>query len=130
LVGGIDLKFKESDGQLAFEVRFETPSGDQAPRWLYDRRWHHCYMQTVLRCHMAAFDAIGGVPEEILYDRMKTAVIGEGGGRLSCGALLATWSSEPKSGSLRTSEQNPLGFLMSFSCGLSPCARHIRWTLL
>jgi hypothetical protein len=34
-------------------------------------------MQTVLRCHMAAFAAIGGVPHEILYDRMKTAVIGE-----------------------------------------------------
>jgi len=37
-------------------------------------------MQTVLRCHMAAFEAIGGVPNEILYDRMKTAVIGEAGG--------------------------------------------------
>jgi len=39
-------------------------------------------MQTVLRCHMAAFEAIGGVPKEILYDRMKTAVIGEGGGSI------------------------------------------------
>ena len=28
---------------------------------------------------MAAFEAIGGVPNEILYDRMKTAVIGEAG---------------------------------------------------
>jgi transposase len=27
---------------------------------------------------MAAFEAIGGVPREILYDRMKTAVIGRG----------------------------------------------------
>jgi hypothetical protein len=32
----------------------------------------------VLRCHVAAFEAIGGAPREILYDRMKTAVIGEG----------------------------------------------------
>ena len=31
----------------------------------------------MLRCHMAAFEALGGVPREILYDRMKTAVIGE-----------------------------------------------------
>jgi hypothetical protein len=31
----------------------------------------------VLRCHIAALEAIGGVPHEILYDRMKTAVIGE-----------------------------------------------------
>jgi DNA replication protein DnaC len=34
-------------------------------------------MQTVLGCHKAAFEALGGVPREILYDRMKTAVIGE-----------------------------------------------------
>ena len=33
--------------------------------------------QSVLRCHIAAFEAIGGAPREILYDRMKTAVIGE-----------------------------------------------------
>ena len=37
----------------------------------------HQDLQTVLRCHMAAFEAIGGVPRELLYDRMKTAVIGE-----------------------------------------------------
>jgi transposase len=34
-------------------------------------------LQTLLRCHMLAFSAIGGVPIEILYDRMKTAVAGE-----------------------------------------------------
>jgi hypothetical protein len=34
-------------------------------------------MQSVLRCHIAALEAIGGAPREILYDRMKTAVIGE-----------------------------------------------------
>lgn len=37
----------------------------------------HQDLQTLLRCHMAAFAAIGGVPIEILYDRMKTAVTGE-----------------------------------------------------
>jgi len=31
----------------------------------------------VLRCHLAAFAALGGVPRQILYDRMKTAVLGE-----------------------------------------------------
>ena len=30
-----------------------------------------------MRCHIAAFEAMGGAPEHILYDRMKTAVIGE-----------------------------------------------------
>jgi transposase len=91
----------------AFEVRFETPPGEQAqvdfaqfqviftdepsaPRivWLFSlvlgysrliwaRFVAHQDLQTVLRCHMAAFAALGGVPREILYDRMKTAVIGE-----------------------------------------------------
>ena len=31
--------------------------------------------QIVLHCQIAAFEAIGGVPAEILYDRMKTAAI-------------------------------------------------------
>jgi hypothetical protein len=34
-------------------------------------------LATVLRCHIAAFEALGGAPEHILYDRMKTAVLGE-----------------------------------------------------
>ena len=96
----------------AFEVRFETPPGDQAQvdfaqfqlqftdepavtrivwlfsfvlgfsRLIWARFVLHQDMQTVLRCHMAAFDAIGGIPHEILYDRMKTAVIGEAGGSI------------------------------------------------
>lgn len=35
---------------------------------------------TVLRCHVLAFEAIGGAPQEILYDRMKTAALGEDAG--------------------------------------------------
>jgi transposase len=30
---------------------------------------------TVLMCHVLAFEYFGGVPEEILYDNMKTAFI-------------------------------------------------------
>jgi transposase len=86
----------------AFEIRFETPPGDQAQvdfaqfqlqftdepaitrivwlfsfvlgfsRLIWARFVLHQDMQTVLRCHMAAFNAIGGIPNEILYDRMKT----------------------------------------------------------
>ena len=37
----------------------------------------HQDLQSILRCHIAALEAIGCVPREILYDRMKTAVIGE-----------------------------------------------------
>ena len=96
----------------SFEARFETPPGDQAQvdfaqfqvvftdepavtrivwlfsfvlgfsRLIWARFVLHQDMQTVLRCHMAAFEAIGGIPIEILYDRMKTAVIGEAGGSI------------------------------------------------
>ncbi len=91
----------------AFERRFETPPGKQAqvdfaffkttftdePEaervvWLFSMVLGHSRMMwarfvarqdlpTVLRCHIAAFEAFGGVPGQILYDRMKTAVLGE-----------------------------------------------------
>jgi transposase len=90
-----------------FEVRFETPPGEQAqvdlarfevrfldepgakrivwlfslvlgqPRLIWARFVVHQDLETVLRCHIAALEAIGGAPREILYDRMKTAVVGE-----------------------------------------------------
>lgn len=92
-----------------FEVRFETPAGQQAQvdfarfvteftdepgvqrivwlfsmvlghsRFIFARFVMHQDLQTLLRCHMQAFAAFGGVPIEILYDRMKTAVTGEDG---------------------------------------------------
>jgi transposase len=90
-----------------FEVRFETPAGQQAQvdfaefrvafadeggmerkvwlfamvlghsRYLWAQFVMHQDLPTVLRCHMEAFEHFGGVPREILYDRMKTAVLGE-----------------------------------------------------
>lgn len=91
----------------AFEVRFETPAGRQAQvdfaefkvcfaaepglqrkvwlfamvlghsRYLWAQFVLHQDLANVLRCHMEAFEHFGGVPREILYDRMKTAVLGE-----------------------------------------------------
>jgi transposase len=85
-----------------FEVRFETPPGRQAQvdfahfrtvftdepgverivwlfsmvlghsRMLWGRFVLHQDLQTLLRCHAAAFEALGGVPEQTLYDRMRT----------------------------------------------------------
>ena len=82
-------------------VRFETPPGRQAQvdfahfrtaftdqpsverivwlfsmvlghsRMLWARFVLHQDLQTLLRCHTDAFDALGGVPAEILYDRMR-----------------------------------------------------------
>jgi len=46
-------------------------------RLIWARFILHQDLQSVLRCHVAALEAIGGAPREILYDRMKTAVTGE-----------------------------------------------------
>ena len=46
-------------------------------RLIWARFVLHLDLQSVLRCHIAALEAIGGAPRTILYDRMKTAVIGE-----------------------------------------------------
>ncbi len=46
-------------------------------RLIWARFVLHQDLQSVLRCHIAALEAIGGAPHTILYDRMKTAVIGE-----------------------------------------------------
>lgn len=87
-----------------FETRFETPPGRQAQvdfahfrtefddhpgsehvvwlfslvlghsRMLWGRFVPHQDLPTLLRCQAAAFTALGGVPEQILYDRMRTVV--------------------------------------------------------
>ena len=46
-------------------------------RWIWGRFCATQDLQTVLRCHIDAFAAMDGAPSELLYDRMKTAVIGE-----------------------------------------------------
>src|SRR6478609_3536657 len=85
-----------------FEVRFETPPGRQAQvdfahfrtvftdepeaerivwlfslvlghsRMMWGRFVRHQDTQTLLRCHADAFADLGGVPTEILYNRMRT----------------------------------------------------------
>ena len=46
-------------------------------RWLWGRFCFNQKLETVLRCHVRALSACGGAPREVLYDRMKTAVLGE-----------------------------------------------------
>jgi transposase len=100
---------RPQNGPKPYEVRFETPPGVQAQvdfarfvvdfaddpgssrivwlfslvlgysRLIFARYVQHQDLQTLLRCHIQAFAALGGVPIEILYDRMKTAVTGEDG---------------------------------------------------
>jgi transposase len=70
-------------------------------RWLWGRFCPNQGLETVMRCHIAAFEAMGGCCSEILYDRMKTAVIGEDAAGVvtynaSLVALLAHYRSAPK----------------------------------
>lgn len=90
-----------------FEHRFETAPGEQAQvhfaqlksdftqepgrirvvwmfslvlgysRWLSGQFDHGQHLASALRCHMQAFAELGGVPWQIFYDRMNTAVLGE-----------------------------------------------------
>ena len=57
--------------------RLAVLDGAGLRRLIWARFVIHQDLQSVLRCHIAALEAIGGAPREILYDRMKTAVIGE-----------------------------------------------------
>ena len=91
---GWEHRFETPPGRQAqvdfarFVVRFRsTPEREQIV-WLFSMilgysRYLFCRfvlrqdLPAVIRCHIEAFGALGGVPEQILYDRMKTAVIGE-----------------------------------------------------
>ena len=114
-----------------FERRFETQPGEQAQadfaefktgfadepgvvrkihlfsfvlgcsRWLWGRFCADQKLETVPGCHVSAFDACGGATKEVLYDRMKTAVLGEDADRSavynpSLVALLDHYGSAPK----------------------------------
>ena len=46
-------------------------------RYLYAQFVARQDLTSLIRCHIEAFNDFGGVPEQILYDRMKTAVLGE-----------------------------------------------------
>jgi len=96
-------ELKEKKGQIAY-LRFETEPGFQAQvdfgefqveqvdgiirklylfamilgysRKIYAELIETCNLPTFLDCHIRAFDHFGGVPDEILYDRMKNVFIG------------------------------------------------------
>lgn len=44
-------------------------------RWQYVRFFRHADAHSVCHAHLLAFEAAGGIPEEILYDRMKQIVL-------------------------------------------------------
>ena len=93
--------------ESGYEVRFETPAGHQGQvdfahfkvrfrqdpgtvrvvwlfslvlghsRYLFGRFVWRQTLDVLVACHEAAFAELGGVPARLLYDRMKTAVLGE-----------------------------------------------------
>ena len=93
--------------QPGFEHRFETGPGEQAQvdfaqfktvfadqpervrvvwlfslvlgysRFLAGRFVFGQNLASVLRCHLQVLESLGGIPRRILYDRMKTVVLGE-----------------------------------------------------
>lgn len=91
---GFEQRFETAPGQQAqvdfahFRTEFTAEPGVSRVVWLFSmvlghsrliwaRFVAHQDLQAVLRCHAAAFEAMGGVPGEVLYDRMRTAVSGE-----------------------------------------------------
>ena len=93
--------------ETGYEVRFETPAGHQAQvdfahfkvrfrqdpetirvvwlfslvlghsRYLFGRFVWRQTLDVLVAAHEAAFTELGGVPGQLLYDRMKTVVLGE-----------------------------------------------------
>jgi len=101
-------QFKEEYHKVAY-MRFETDPGYQAQvdfgefqvvkpdgsvtklylfsmilgysRRIYAELIERCDLPTFLDCHIRAFEYFGGVPEQILYDRMKNVYIGKIAGK-------------------------------------------------
>jgi transposase len=100
------LRTVRPQAETGFAPRFETPAGKQAQvdfaqfkvcfgceplvvrvvwlfsmilgysRCLFTRFVWRQTLDVLVRCHLEAFADFGGVPQEVLYDRMKTAVLG------------------------------------------------------
>ena len=102
---GFERRFETAPGQQAqvdfaqFRTEFSDEPGVVRIVWLFSLVLGHSRMlwarfvahqdlPTVLRCHVAAFEALGGVPAEILYDRMRAAVTGEDTRGIACNRTL------------------------------------------
>lgn len=111
--------YKEEERKIAF-MRFETEPGRQAQvdfgefqvqnpdgtvkkyylfmmilgysRKIYGEFIEHCDLPTFLDCHIRAFLYFGGVPAEILYDRMKNVFIRKIAGRCEFNKTLTSFA--------------------------------------
>jgi len=97
--GEFSVEFTDEPGVIRKVWLFSFVLGNS--RWLWGRFCVNQKLETVLRCHVAAFEACGDATGEVLYDRMKTAVLGEeADGTViynpSLVALLSHYGSAPK----------------------------------
>ena len=74
-----EFQIIRADGSVEKRFLFSMILGYS--RKIYAELIRHCDLPTFLDCHIRAFDHFGGVPSEILYDRMKNVYIGRLAGR-------------------------------------------------
>ena len=73
------FQVENADGSIRTLYLFSMILGYS--RKMYGELIDRCDLSSFLDCHIHAFDYFGGVPDEILYDRMKNVYIGKVAGR-------------------------------------------------
>jgi transposase len=74
-----EFQVENADGSIKKLYLFSMILGYS--RRIYGELIERCDLPTFLDCHIRAFEFFGGVPEEILYDRMRNVFIGKIAGR-------------------------------------------------
>lgn len=74
-----EFQVERADGSIKKLYLFSMILGYS--RRIYGELIEKCDLPTFLDCHIRAFEYFGGIPEEILYDRMRNVFIGKIAGR-------------------------------------------------
>jgi transposase len=74
-----EFQVEKADGSIKKLYLFSMILGYS--RRIYGELTEKCDLPTFLDCHIRAFEHFGGVPEEILYDRMRNVFISKIAGR-------------------------------------------------
>jgi len=74
-----EFQVEQADGSIKKLYLFSMILGYS--RKIYGELIERCDLPTFLDCHIRAFEYFGGVPEQLLYDRMKNVFIGKIAGK-------------------------------------------------
>ena len=74
-----EFQIRQADGSIRKVYLFSMILGYS--RKIYGEFIGQCDLPAFLDCHIHAFEYFGGVPDEILYDRMRNVFIGKIGGK-------------------------------------------------